>query len=137
MSSSQIALTRNQNLVLDVLLREKIPLSAYMILDRLREHDIKAPLQIYRALDKLTEMGHVHRLESVNAFVACDHSHSERHDSSLVAFAICKQCGTVVEFGDEVITEQVGVHMQELNFQPQTTILEIGGLCCRCAKKQG
>jgi len=136
MRSSQIDLTRNQNLVLDVLLREKIPLSAYMILDRLREHGIKAPLQIYRALDKLTEMGHVHRLESVNAFVACDHSHSEKHGSSLVAFAICKQCGTVVEFDDKVIAEQIGIHMQGLNFRPETTILEIGGLCCDCVKKQ-
>jgi len=59
-----VALTRNQSLVLDVLLDEKGPLSAYAILDRLRDKGLKAPLQIYRALDKLTQIGRVHRLES-------------------------------------------------------------------------
>jgi len=134
MSAPHLALTRNQNLVLEVLLREKVPLSAYMILDHLRDHGLKAPLQIYRALDKLTQMGHVHRLESVNAFVACSHAQNEDHGNHLVAFVICKQCGTVVEFSDDIIADQVKKHMQLLHFQVASTTVEIGGLCCDCAR---
>jgi len=127
------ALTRNQSLVLDVLLREQGPLSAYTILDRLREKGLKAPLQIYRALDKLTEIGRVHRLESVNAFVACRHFDEAEHNASLIAFAICKKCGTVIEFSDDRIDECVKTQMQAHQFRPQGTTLEISGLCRDCA----
>jgi len=130
---SHAALTRNQALVLDVLLHEQGPLSAYMILDRLREKGLKAPLQIYRALDKLTEIGRVHRLESVNAFVACRHFEEEEHNVGLVAFAICKKCGAVMEFSDDRIDECVKMQMSTLKFRPQGTTLEISGLCCNCA----
>jgi len=126
-------LTRNQTLVLDVLQREQGPLSAYTILDRLRDKGLKAPLQIYRALDKLTEIGCVHRLESVNAFVACRHFDEEEHNSSLVAFAICKKCGNVIEFGDEAIEAQVQSQMEALRFLPKNITLEISGLCHHCA----
>ena len=60
-------LTRNQNLVLGALTQATGPLSAYGILDQVRSDGIKAPLQIYRALDKLVEKGLAHRLESLNA----------------------------------------------------------------------
>src|SRR5690606_24509193 len=48
-------LTRNQELVLGTLAHAEAPLSAYDILDRLRSEGLRAPLQVYRALDKLTE----------------------------------------------------------------------------------
>ena len=87
-------LTRNQSLVFDALVGSDGPLSAYTLLDRLREHGFRAPLQVYRALDKLVEFGMVHRLESLNAFVACAHaSESCCHDHGTVAFAICNSCG--------------------------------------------
>jgi len=126
------SLTRNQSLVLDVLLREQNPLSAYMILDRLRDKGLRAPLQIYRALDKLTKVGRVHKLESVNAFIACRHFDEKEHNNSLVAFAICKKCGTVVEFGDNVIAAQVKKQVEHLHFLAQDTTLEISGLCQNC-----
>jgi len=129
---SYAALTRNQTLVLDVLLQEQGPLSAYMILDRLRDQGLRAPLQIYRALDKLTEIGRVHRLESVNAFVACRHFDEEEHNAHLIAFAICKKCGAVIEFSDEQIDECVKVQMAAHQFRSQGTTLEISGLCRDC-----
>ena len=50
-------LTRNQSLVLDALTHAEAPLSAYTILDKLRDHGFRAPLQVYRALEKLLEFG--------------------------------------------------------------------------------
>ena len=46
------ALTKNQSLVLKALRKAKQPVGAYEILDQLREHGLKAPLQIYRTLDQ-------------------------------------------------------------------------------------
>jgi Fur family zinc uptake transcriptional regulator len=128
-------LTRNQSLVLDTLSRADAPLSAYTILDRLRDAGFRAPLQVYRALDKLTGMGLVHRLESLNAFVACTHGHGKDHAHShgLVAFAICENCGQVDEFSDEVVVERLSGWSREHGFRPQKTTLEIRGTCSACA----
>ncbi|MCB1460156.1 MAG: transcriptional repressor, partial [Nitratireductor sp.] len=71
--SGSDGLTRNQLLVLNALVAAGGPLSAYGILDQLREEGFRAPLQVYRALEKLVDQGKVHRLESLNAFVACSH----------------------------------------------------------------
>jgi Fur family transcriptional regulator, zinc uptake regulator len=124
-------LTRNQSLVLDTLSHADGPLSAYTILDRLRDAGFRAPLQVYRALDKLTGMGLVHRLESLNAFVACAHPHC--HGGGMIAFAICEKCGQVDEFSDEVVVERLSSWTGEHGFRPQKTTIEIRGTFARCA----
>ena len=111
--------------------RADAPLSAYTILDRLREDGFRAPLQVYRALDKLTGMGLVHRLESLNAFVACAQPHC--HEGGMIAFAICGNCGQVDEFSDEVVVERLSGWTGEHGFRPQKTTIEIRGTCAQCA----
>ncbi|AQS41537.1 MAG: Ferric uptake regulator Fur family protein [Candidatus Tokpelaia hoelldobleri] len=128
--SSPPPLTRNQRHVLDVLLRGKTALSAYNILGQLRGQGFRAPLQVYRALEKLIDLGLVHRLESLNAFVACSHQNCNNHE--LVAFAICQKCGIIAEFDNENIANDITKHMQTMHFQPTTTALEIRGLCKKC-----
>ena len=64
-------MTRNEEMVYRLLCAADRPLSAYNILDGLRDDGFKAPLQVYRALSKLIDRGAVHRIESVNGFVAC------------------------------------------------------------------
>ena len=125
-------LTRNQHLVLDALTGATGPLSAYGILDQVRGDGIKAPLQIYRALDKLVEMGLAHRLESLNAFVACAHS-TEHHTGGLAAFAICERCGRVDEFADAVVEQGLAAWSAGTGFRTQRTTIEIRGHCKDCA----
>ena len=129
--TTQAALTRNQTLVHDTLCRAEAPLSAYTILDRLRDDGFRAPLQVYRALDKLTEMGLVHRLESINAFVACAGAHS--HDHGMIAFAICGTCGQVEEFADPVVFDRLEGWASENRFRAEKTAIEIRGTCAACA----
>lgn len=123
-------LTRNQELVLGTLNHAPAPLSAYDILDRLRAEGLRAPLQIYRALDKLVERGLAHRLESLNAFVACADAHC--HRKGLIAFAICEGCGKVDEFADAVIEERVGGWARDTGFKVEQTTMEIRGRCAAC-----
>ena len=123
-------LTRNQHLVLDALTGATGPLSAYGILDKVRGEGIRAPLQIYRALDKLVEMGLAHRLESLNAFVACAHAHD--HHEGLAAFAICESCGRVDEFADDVVEERLDGWSRSTGFAPERTTIEIRGHCKAC-----
>ena len=125
-------LTRNQELVLGTLNHSAGPLSAYDILDRLRGEGLRAPLQIYRALDKLVERGLAHRLESLNAFVACADAHCHRR--GLIAFAICADCGKVDEFADEVIEERLGGWADQQGFTVERTTMEIRGRCAECQR---
>ncbi len=131
MATQAPPLTKNQNLVFDTLTQAQIPLSAYTILDRLRDDGFRAPLQVYRALEKLRDYGLVHRLESVNAFVAC--SHSNCHDAGVISFAICRACDHVEEFADDVVTNRLTSWSETRKFKPEQTTIEISGLCARCA----
>lgn len=126
-------LTKNQSLVFDALSGADGPLSAYTILDKLRDHGFRAPLQVYRALEKLLELGVVHRLESINAFVACAHPTEDCHGHGLTAFAICESCGQVIEFHDHSIEAQLADFAKTRHFKPQKTTIEIKGLCENCA----
>lgn len=126
-------LTRNQELVLGALNASTAPLSAYDILDKLRTEGLRAPLQVYRALDKLVDRGLAHRLESINAFVACADAHC--HRKGLIAFAICESCGKVDEFADEVIEERLGAWARSGGFKVERTTMEIRGRCAECLQK--
>ena len=53
------ALTRNQQIVFDIINKSSEPLKAYTILSNVQKKGIKAPPQVYRALDKLIEMGKI------------------------------------------------------------------------------
>lgn len=123
-------LTRNQTLVLGELTRTDGPLSAYSLLDRLREHGLRAPLQIYRALEKLIEYGLVHRLESVNSFVACAHPHE--HGQTVMAFAICDRCGQVDEFSDPAVDRRLKGWAKDQAFKLAATTIELHGTCANC-----
>ena len=127
-------LTKNQSLVLDVLVEAGTPLSAYTILDRLRNEGFRAPLQIYRALDQLVAHGHVHRLESMNSFVACRHPHHHHHGMTI--FAICEQCGHIDEFCDEAVEQGLGQWARDNSFAPRKTSLEMRGCCMACTSTQ-
>lgn len=129
--SASADLTRNQSLVLNRLEKAEAPLSAYAILDQLRDEGLRAPLQVYRALDKLLDMGLAHRLESMNAFVACAHPHC--HASGLIAFAICENCGQVSEFSDDVVRDRLAGWADAQGFVMKRTTMEIRGECRACA----
>jgi Fur family transcriptional regulator, zinc uptake regulator len=127
------ALTKNQSLVLHALQGATTPLSAYSLLDQLRDNGFRAPLQVYRALDKLMAFGLVHRLESLNAFVACAggcETHSHRH--GLVAFAICERCSKVEEFSDQAVEDRLTGWSRSSGFKLEKTTIEMRGTCAAC-----
>jgi len=129
---SDATLTENQSLVINTLSKAKSPLSAYTILDELREDGFKAPLQVYRALDKLIEFGLVHRLESLNAFVACQHPACNAQKRKAVMFTICKTCGNVQELMNETLQTTVTSLAKEIQFTLGESVIELRGICSNC-----
>jgi Fur family transcriptional regulator, zinc uptake regulator len=123
-------LTRNQTLVLDKLSKTEQPMSAYTLLGELRSDGFKAPLQVYRALDKLVEQGRVHRLESISAFVACQHPDCQSHAATV--FMICEKCGKVSERADAGVAQALDRVAAQEDFAVEKTSLELRGLCGKC-----
>jgi Fur family transcriptional regulator, zinc uptake regulator len=129
-AQSPSELTRNQTLVYGALNGAKGPMSAYSILDMLREHGFRAPLQVYRALDKLVEFGLVHRLESLNAFVACRQPDCEAHES--IVFTICESCGQVSEVADAGLSRLLNKLSRNAGFTLSRSTVELRGRCKAC-----
>lgn len=126
-------LTRNQRLVLARLAKAGRALTAYDILDAVRAQGLRAPVQVYRALEKLRGEGLVHRIESLNAFVACAHLRRRHEDS--VAFAICETCGTVSEFAVLATARALRTRTGRSGFVTERTTVELRGRCAACAGK--
>ena len=109
------------------------PVKAYELLDWVREGKgvgADAPPTVYRALDFLMANGFVHKLQSVNAFVACHHPNSIEHS---VPFLICDRCHSAVELEDVDVVAQLESRAKALGFRPQAQTLEVHGLCMDCA----
>lgn len=103
-------------------------MSAYELIDRLRDKAVLAPQTVYRALDRLIAAGRAHRLESINAFVACNHpEHAET-----AAFAICEGCGAAVEFTDLAAIAGLRDWADRANFAVREMTLELRGRCAVC-----
>jgi Fur family zinc uptake transcriptional regulator len=123
------SLTKNQTLVLDTLTSTSKPLTAYSLLDRLKEHGFKAPPQIYRALEKLLALGLIHKLESINSFIACQHSDCAHQ---IAGFAICDGCEQVSEIIDDNLESQIRSVAKTAGLVPKKSTMEIHGLCSSC-----
>lgn len=130
MPAEDTKLTRNERLVLAKLDGAGSPLSAYGLLDLLRDDGFRAPLQVYRALDGLIRAGLVHRLESLNAFVACAGPHDHGHLTT--AFAICDSCGQVEELSSQLVGDALDGMIGQTGFAARRAVIEFRGTCARC-----
>jgi Fur family zinc uptake transcriptional regulator len=121
--------TTTQSQILQALQNQQGPLSAYELLDTLRQSNPKvAPPTVYRALSALTERGSVHRLESLNAYVACQ---CAGHDQTAV-LAICDDCGLVEEtVAPEILSALSGVTGKS-GFATTRHVIEVHGHCASC-----
>ena len=127
---SAAELTKNQALVMGALSKAGGPLGAYAILDQLRDRGFRTPPQVYRALDRLVEFGLVHRLESLNAFVACRHPECKTHET--IAFMICETCGQVFEVADDKLAKRLTTLARDAQFALTKTTIELRGTCLAC-----
>ena len=125
-----LRLTPVRRKVLELLLEEHRALGAYAILDLLRDSGFGSqPPVAYRALDFLAEHGFVHKIERLNAFVACAHP-GEDHSP---AFMICRKCETVAETQSTPMKGALGAAARNAGFRIERTVVEAEGVCPSCA----
>jgi len=126
-------LTELRRSVLELILTADGPLTAYQLLDQLKEVRKSAvPPTVYRALEFLLENRLVHRIERLNAFVPCTEAD---HDHKDVQFLICGTCGTVAEIEDSGVAKALAKAAQKEGFKPAHAMVELDGVCAACTGK--
>ena len=123
-------LSKNQQIIFDLIDKSSEPLKAYTILYNVQKKGINAPPQVYRALDKLVEIGKIHKIESKNAFVACRNSDCEI--SKATAFSICESCEIVDEISDVKLSKYLSNFNHKKGMKFKRFNLEFFGLCKKC-----
>jgi len=130
--SRGLRLTPIRAYVLGLIAQAGKPLKAYDLLDQVREGGgpgAAAPPTVYRSLDFLLANGFIHKLESVNAFIACCHP-TLPHSAP---FLICDHCHAAIELEDVNIAAQLDARARALGFVSRSQTLEIHGMCANCA----
>lgn len=117
--------------VLELIANASGPSKAYTLLEQLRtEHDSAAPPTVYRALEFLLEHGFVHKVESINAFVACPHPGG----THLAQFLVCDQCGTAIELEGEMLPKLLTELAVAQQFSAERLVVEVHGRCINCTR---
>ena len=123
-------LSKNQKIIFDIIHNSSEPLKAYSILFNVQKKGIKAPLQVYRALDKLVELGKIHKIESRNAFIACQNSSCQI--TKATAFSICENCEKVSEISNSKLSKYLSSFVDKSGMKYSKYNLEFFGLCKKC-----
>jgi Fur family zinc uptake transcriptional regulator len=126
-------LSKNQKIIFDIIDKSGGPMKAYSILFDVQKKGIKAPLQVYRALDKLVAIGKIHKIESRNAFIACQNSCLQI--SKATAFSICESCEQVSEISNNKLSKYLSNFVDETGMKFTKYNLEFFGLCKKCKSK--
>lgn len=118
-----LSLTPLRRRVLELLLEADGPVKAYDLLATLKPDGSAQPPTVYRALDFLTQAGLAHRVEAINAYMACIH----QHDGDVAELFICEKCSKVLETHREVTSGEAPE-----GFRIERSVIEHYGRCADC-----
>ena len=128
-----LRLTEQRMSVLRLISESEKPVTAYDLLEKMRAV-VKnpAPPTVYRALDFLLEHGLIHKIESLHAYVGCDHP-DHPHTGQ---FLICSDCGEVNEVEDHDVSKTLNDAGKSIGFHTTRPIVELMGVCAECYQKR-
>jgi Fur family transcriptional regulator, zinc uptake regulator len=129
----RLQFTKVRRRVLEILLHEHRALGAYDILAILAGEGLGSqPPVAYRALDFLVSNGFAHKIEKLNAYIACS---LPGQDHSPV-FMICRGCQTVVEAQTILPAGQLAQVARAAGFDIERAVIEAEGICPGCRETE-
>ena len=117
--------------VFELVWQQHKPIGAYEVLEKLQKNGRAAPPTVYRTLDFLLDLGLIHRINSLNAYVGCVQPEYP-HDGQ---FLICTSCKAFAELDSPLITTTIEQSAADVDFEVHRHTVEIMGLCPRCRIK--
>lgn len=128
----ELQLTPIRRRVLELIWERHAPIGAYDILGALKKGEgALSPPTVYRALEFLLQAGLIHRIDALNAFVACqwpDTPHTGQ-------FLICRVCQSVAEMEDDSVAQLIAKKAKLAGFAPDNQDVEVKGVCANCGPK--
>ena len=127
-----VRLTPTRESVLRLLWQSHQPLGAYQVQDQLSKLTGKAiaPPTVYRAIEFLSDLGLVHRLASLNAYIGCPFPNSEHSN----LFMICNSCGSAAEVAHTALNDVLQNASEKAQFKLESQSIELFGLCPQCSQ---
>jgi Fur family zinc uptake transcriptional regulator len=127
-----ITLTPLRQDVLEVMLASKPPLTAYEILDKLKQKRPNAePPTVYRVLEFLIREKVIHRIESKNTYVCCSHlAEVDQLHSTIIFF--CNICRNCFEYADKLIAKNLKKLIDNNRLSVESSVIEMQGTCSNC-----
>lgn len=123
--------TEPRRLAYEAILGSSRPLSAYDVIDAIGKVKAKPkPPTAYRAIKFLSDIGFIHRIESLNAYTPCQIG--KCHEG--VHFMLCRECGSVEELSSFELPGTVRQQVDTRNFKVVEWSTEFHGTCTRCQK---
>ena len=114
---------------LAVLRNQRCAMSAYDVLGELCQFNPKiASPTVYSALTALAEQRQIHRLESINAFVACQ---CDRHQQAPI-LSVCDDCDLVEESLATAVLAALSDVSKRSGFAQTHQEIELYGRCVAC-----
>lgn len=124
-----IKLTPLRERIFYIIAATEQPLTAYTILEILQRETPKAQvMSVYRVLDFLLENGLIHRIESLNAVMPCNHLF-EQH---LSQWLICRECGNTEEYALPALQQGIAEIEKHTGFAVTMPTIELQGICANC-----
>lgn len=128
-AAAKLKLTPVRRRALEILVKEHRALGAYELLAQLSQEGLGSqPPVAYRALDFLVKAGLAHKVEALNAYIACTHTGA----THTPAFLICRKCKSVVETETTPSGGRLGKAARAVGFLIERTVVEAQGLCPDC-----
>ena len=120
---------KNDETVLKILLTDHRVFSAYDIAEKISHVGKRVqPIQVYRSLKKLINLGVVHKLATKNGFIAC----YDEGKCTFGQFLICNKCDSVQEIDNKPLNHQIHDSAQASNFTVTGKSVEVLGVCQNC-----
>lgn len=111
----------------ELLLQAAGPVKAYDLMRRYQPGGGAKPPTVYRSLDFLMGLGLVHKIETLSAYVACEHGQG----AHAAAFLICACCGRTREL-DPADAQPQRLVGDGHGYAIESVRLEISGRCPDC-----
>ena len=119
----------NNEIALNIIKKYQKSLTAYEILDKFQKIKKVQPMTVYRALNYLIKEGIIHKANHNKSYLLCNHSHKEKHKTSI---AICIKCGDSEELHSGLFSPILKkIRLKKYEFL--LFDLEISTVCRSCA----
>ena len=121
-----------EELILSALRKSRRPLSAYSLLEKVKKFGVRSSPIVYRALETLVKQGEAHKINELNAYVACACDAGHSHEVSVLT--VCQGCKCVNELHDHAIIHHL-IKLRDLDVNlSQAAVLELPVTCKDCEK---